>query len=199
MVVSHDSARFTVRLSKRKTVDGIWFLILIAYVYTADTCLILLRCVQVHEPVEFKGKRVKWCAFLKMTIVKLSLSIQVYYFDGELECFNGKHLPYGVIAIIISVVVLLSIPVYVLAITFNFIKVCMRLECITTEFSLSCSYTQKGGPLRDVISSGIKKQYHWWSGYDLLRRLLFFIVYLFCENFASNYTQVKPYKSLANF
>ena len=53
------SARFIPHLSKRKTVDGIWFLILIAYVYTADTCLNLVRCVQVYEPVEFKGKRVR--------------------------------------------------------------------------------------------------------------------------------------------
>ena len=37
---------------------GIWFLVLIAYVYTADTCLNLLRCVQVYEPIEFRGKRV---------------------------------------------------------------------------------------------------------------------------------------------
>ena len=51
-------------------------------------------------------------------------------------------------------------------------------------------YTQKGGPLRDVISSGIQKECHWWSGYDLLRRLLFFIVYLLCENVINDYTQV---------
>ena len=38
--------------------NGIWFLVLIAYVYTADTCLNLLRCVQVYEPIEFRGKRV---------------------------------------------------------------------------------------------------------------------------------------------
>jgi len=33
------SAKFTVPLSKRNTVDGIWALVLIIYVYTADTCL----------------------------------------------------------------------------------------------------------------------------------------------------------------
>ena len=49
--------------------------------------------------------------------------MQVYYFDGELECFKGKHLPYAVVAVIISVVVLLSVPIYVLAVTFNLIKV----------------------------------------------------------------------------
>ena len=53
------SARFIPHLSKRKTVDGIWFLILIAYVYTADTCLNLLRCVQVYEPIEYAGRRVR--------------------------------------------------------------------------------------------------------------------------------------------
>ena len=52
------STRFIPHLGKRKTVDGIWFLILIAYVYTADTCLNLLYCVQVQEPVEFNEKRV---------------------------------------------------------------------------------------------------------------------------------------------
>ena len=51
-------ARYFSRLSKRKTVDGIWFLTLIAYVYTADACLNLLRCVQVYEPTKFKGKLV---------------------------------------------------------------------------------------------------------------------------------------------
>ena len=51
-------------------------------------------------------------------------------------------------------------------------------------------YMQKGGPLRDVISSGIEKECHWWSGYDLSRRLLFFIVYLLCENVINDYTQV---------
>ena len=32
-------------LSNKKTLDGIWFLILIIYVYTFDTCCNLLRCV----------------------------------------------------------------------------------------------------------------------------------------------------------
>jgi len=50
--------------------------------------------------------------------------------------------------------------------------------------------SQKAGPIRDVISSGIDNKCHWWSGYDLLRRLLFFVVYLIFENFNSDYTQV---------
>ena len=50
--------------------------------------------------------------------------------------------------------------------------------------------TQKAGPLRDVISFGVKVKFHWWSGFDLFRRLMFFLVYLMFENFMSEYTQV---------
>jgi len=35
----------------------------------------------------------------------------------------------------------------------------------------------KAGPMRDIISFKIKDNYHWWSGFDLVRRLLFFLVY----------------------
>ena len=63
-------ARYFPHLSKRKTVDGIWFLILIAYVYTADTCLNLLRCVQVYEPTEFKGKLVSVSLIVCMYVTK---------------------------------------------------------------------------------------------------------------------------------
>ncbi|XP_065897681.1 uncharacterized protein [Dysidea avara] len=143
-------ARYFPHLSKRKTVDGIWFLILIAYVYTADTCLNLLRCVQVYEPTEFKGKL-------------------VYYYDGTLQCLAGQHLPYGVIALTVLVLVLIPFPIYVFAIIFNLVK--------------------KAGPLKDVISSGVDNKCYWWSGYDLLRRLLFFTVYVLVEDFYSDYTQ----------
>ena len=40
------------------------------------------------------------------------------------------------------------------------------------------------------MSYEIVKECHWWSGYDLLRRLLFFIVYTLFENFYNDYTQV---------
>ena len=39
----------------------------------------------------------------------------------------------------------------------------------------------------------IERDCHWWSGYDLLRRLLFFIVYIMFENFYNEYTQVRTY------
>jgi len=41
-----------------------------------------------------------------------------------------------------------------------------------------------------VISSGVYNRYYWWSGYDLLRRLLLFAVYVLVEDFYSDYTQV---------
>ena len=50
--------------------------------------------------------------------------MQVYYFDGELECFGGKHLSRGIIAAIIAIVVLLLLPGYMFAVYFNLMKVC---------------------------------------------------------------------------
>lgn len=47
--------------------------------------------------------------------------------------------------------------------------------------------------MRDVINTGIKNKCHWWSGYDLFRRLLFYVVYLVFENFISDYTQVSEF------
>ena len=56
--------------------------------------------------------------------------------------FQREHLPYGVIAAIIAVVVLLSLPAYVLAICFNMIKVCMKLYIVVNYNSqlLTTSY-----------------------------------------------------------
>ena len=47
----------------------------------------------------------------------------MYYFDGSLECFNGDHLPYGIIATFVSAVFLIPFPFYMLAISYNFVKV----------------------------------------------------------------------------
>ena len=43
------SARFSKLLSNRSSVEGIWFLSIITYKYTADTCFNLLRCQRVSR------------------------------------------------------------------------------------------------------------------------------------------------------
>ena len=43
-------------------------------------------------------------------------------------------------------------------------------------------------PFRDVINTDIKPKFNWWSGYDLLRRLLFVALYFIFES--GDYTQV---------
>ena len=127
------------RLSERKTVDGIWFLILIIYVYTADTCLNLLACVQVYEPINFQGKRVSKEVELHILVLLHIKLEQVYYFDGTLQCFAGQHLPYGVIAILVSVLVLIPLPTYVLAVSFNYIKVGSVSIVFCVQHSLYCT------------------------------------------------------------
>ena len=102
-----------------------------------------------------------------------------------MQCFAGQHLPYGMIAIIVLVMFLIPFPIYVFAIIFNLIKVSRSIK----KFNLHIVW-QKAGPLKDVISSGVDNRCYWWSGYDLLRRLLFFTVYVLVEDFYSDYTQV---------
>ena len=68
--------------------------------------------------------------------------MQVYYFDGELECFREKHLSHGVIATIIAIVVLLSLPAYMFAVYFNWIKVCTLNYVVLNSYLYSdvCTY-----------------------------------------------------------
>jgi len=54
--------------------------------------------------------------------------MQVYYFDGSLECFGAGHIQYGVIAVIVSVLFLIPLPIYVLAVSRNWLKV-RRVIC----------------------------------------------------------------------
>ena len=54
-----------------------------------------------------------------------------------------------------------------------------------------CTTMQQTGPFCDVINTGIKPKYNWWSGYDLFRRLLFVTVYFIVEpTSGGDYTQV---------
>jgi len=60
---------------------------------------------------------------IRMVTTSILVIMQVYYFDGSLECFGTGHVQYGVIAIIVSVLVLIPLPIYVLAVSRNWLKV----------------------------------------------------------------------------
>ena len=51
--------------------------------------------------------------------------------------------------------------------------------------------SQKTGPFFDVVNTGIKPVYNWWSGYDLFRRVLFVAVYYVLEYVNGDYTRVR--------
>ena len=50
---------------------------------------------------------------------------------------------------------------------------------------------QKAGPFCDVVNTGIKPVYKWWSGYDLFRRVLFVAVYYVFEYANGDYIRVR--------
>ena len=51
-------------------------------------------------------------------------------------------------------------------------------------------------PFTDVLTKGIKVSCRWWSGFDLLRRLLFIIVVFFFSYVQPGYTQVANSRGL---
>ena len=59
--------------------------------------------------------------------------MQVYYFDGSLECFGTGHVQYGVIAVIVSVLFLIPLPIYVLAVSRSWLKVRRVIHKISTS------------------------------------------------------------------
>jgi len=58
------------------------------------------------------------------------------------------------------------------------------------HYAMSSALSQKAGPFCDVVNTGIKPVYNWWSGYDLLRRVLFVTVYYVFQYANGDYTRV---------
>ena len=119
-------ARRITPLSNKKTLDGIWFLILIAYVYTFDTCFNLLRCTAstVHSDdfseTEFHSLvRV----FVDQNGMFFKSCLQVYFYDGSVTCYEDEHIIYAVISILVLLTFVIPFPFVVVAISRNYFKV----------------------------------------------------------------------------
>ena len=78
--------------------DGICFLIIIAYVYTFDTCFNLLRCAtsSVHtnnfNDTELHSLvRTLLISAITFWILNQYLYTQVYFYDGSVTCYEDEH------------------------------------------------------------------------------------------------------------
>jgi len=48
---------------------------------------------------------------------------QVYFYDGDVKCFQDEHIPYAVISILTLVLFVIPFPLIVIAISWNYVKV----------------------------------------------------------------------------
>ena len=118
------------------------------------------------------------------------LCLQVYYFDGTVPCFQSTHLYISIVALILSIVVVVPFPLLILAISFRRFKVDLthiHIYCAQLNIIPPTQFTQ---PFTDVLNKDIKLCCRWWSGFDLLRRLLFISVVFFFNYVQPRYTQV---------
>ena len=53
----------------------------------------------------------------------LSSVLQVYFYDGNVKCFQNQHIPYAVISFLTLVLFVIPFPVIVVAISWNYFKV----------------------------------------------------------------------------
>ena len=75
--------------------------------------------------------------------------------DASLKCFGKEHLPWGVVASVVVGLVCIPLPLFL-----PFLHRSRRFM-----------------PLYDVYSSVYKDRFRWWASFDLLRRLLFAVIY----------------------
>ena len=131
------SAQFSKTLSNRSSVEGIWLLSIITYKYTADTCFTLLRCQRVsggESGASFVRiyRRNSNCSYRNDTTVTL----QVYFYNGSIECFHSVHLGASVVALFLSVTVVFLFPVIILIISFKVFKVGLLIN--STDIDTNC-------------------------------------------------------------
>lgn len=120
------SARFSSRLSSRNSFNGIWLLSIITYKYTADTCFNLLRCQKVsgnENSGEFVRQSLIIYIVAQLSISSTILSLQVYYYDGTVKCFQSTHIYISVVAVLLSISVVIPFPLLILVISYRRFKV----------------------------------------------------------------------------
>ncbi|XP_065897661.1 uncharacterized protein [Dysidea avara] len=136
-------------LGHHQSINGIWLLIFLMYVFTTRTSFDLIRCVPTYDINDnFKEFR--------------------FFYDGSIKCFQGKHLFYMFISLLLILTVVIPGPCAVALISYR-------------HFTII--------PFRDVATKGIKIQYRWWSAYDFLRRTVFILIVIF-EGYLYEYHQL---------
>ena len=133
------SANYCLRFSFRRNsmLQSFWLLLLFVYNYLVETSFLILFCPKVG------GKH-------------------VFFYDGNHECFHGKHLPIGIIAIVVLVLLVIPPPIVVLLLTNGYWRV--DPQYVST------------------LTNSLRPERAWWWAVDLGRRVLLVGTYAFFPN-----------------
>ena len=157
--LARNSKRLSVFISKG-IIRVICFLLLLSYTSMATTSLLLMR---------------------SLTLVNVD---NVYtYLSPNIQYFHGRHLAYGIIAIIITLLIVIGLPLLLLLEPFlngkiNFVKI---------------------KPLLDQFQGCYKDNYRWFAAYYMICRLII-ITILICnlsDTFISRYLLITATTTLA--
>ena len=121
------------------TARPICFLLLLCYTSISSTSLNLMR------PLVFKGT-----------------STLYTYFSPDVKYFTGRHIFYGIVAILLIMVIVLGLPIFLLL--QPQLRRCQRIQFIKIQHIL------------DQFQQCYKKEYHWAAAFYLICRLLIFVI-----------------------
>ena len=126
-------------LNRVGTVRSLCLLLLLCYTSVSSTSLKLLL------PLMFKGTHTSYA-----------------YYSPDIKYFTGRHIFYGIVAICLTVVIVLGLPVFLLL--QPLMRRCRRIQFIKIKHIL------------DQFQQCYKKEYHWAAGIYLICRLLIFVI-----------------------
>ena len=157
--LARHSKRLSMLISKG-IIHAICFLMLLSYTSVATTSLLLMR---------------------SLTFVDVN---NVYtYLSPEIKYFHGRHLAYGIIAIILALVIVIGLPLLLILEPFlnnkiNFFRV---------------------KPLLDQFQGCYKDKYRWCAAYYMICRLIIIITIIanFSEEFVSRYLLITASTAIA--
>ncbi|XP_032221183.1 uncharacterized protein LOC116603702 [Nematostella vectensis] len=130
------SRRRIIRMKVRKhsSLQAFWVLMLFMYKYIIETTMRLLHCPLVDNKM-------------------------VFFYDGNVQCFQGRHLIVSIVALLVLTFLVIPLPIVIVLLTRGYWKVDPQYFSTLTE--------------------GLQSHCLWWWAVDLGRRILIVGVYVF--------------------
>ena len=125
------------KLRKNSSLQSFWLMMLFAYNNLAVTSFMLLYCPRVGEK-------------------------NVFFYDGNVECFKGEHLGMSILAIVVLCGLVIPLPIVVLLLTKGYGRVDPQYV--------------------NTLINGLRPNCRWWWSVDMCRRMLLMATYSFISN-----------------